>query len=81
MKMNNNMKEISLNEMEKATGGDGYFVWLPDGKYEYWFICSYCGGYEEYMASGTFGERLGIHSEGTFVCPKCGWHRDYVLDL
>ena len=45
--MNNNMKEISLNEMEKATGGDGYFVWLPDGKYEYWFICSYCSGYEE----------------------------------
>ena len=43
--------------------------------------CSCCGGYEEYMASGTFGERLGIHSEGTFVCPKCGWHRDYVLNL
>ena len=77
----NEKMQLTREDMQNATGGDGYFVWKEGGGYEYWFACSYCGEYRELFGTGTFGVRTGIHLEGTFVCPKCGWHRNYDIDL
>ena len=70
-------KKISQDELKDVTGGYGRLVDQGNGNYEYWFYCSACCDYRELIQTGN--TKIEMSMTGTFVCPKCGWTKDFKL--
>ena len=72
------LDKMDDGELEEVVGGYGRVVDKGDGYYEFWFQCSCCGDYAELISKGH--ESIWCTETGTFVCPKCGWKKDYTLE-
>lgn len=75
----NIQNELTDSELTEVSGGGERFVPKPGGGFEYWYICGACGQHRELILSGPRG--FNGYIEGTYVCPKCGWTRNYSLHV
>ena len=71
--------KLSEDKIKTANGGGGDMVWKGNGEYEAYMYCSNCGGYREYIGSGTQEDEFWYEESGTFKCPYCGYQQKFTL--
>lgn len=79
MVADNEMELLSDDELADVSGGWGQIEWEENGDWEYYFVCSACHETKEFITSGNLYKDLPRTIQGVFVCPKCGWSRNFKL--
>ena len=74
------VRDLADSELVSVTGGGGYFEYKDDGRWEYWYKCSYCGKHKELVVEGS-DDMGGFMISKKFVCPNCGMSEDYSLSF
>ena len=71
--------KLCTDDLKEVSGGWGYTEDTENGGKEFWFQCSRCLEYEEFITGVP--RDYDWDMQGTFKCPKCGWKRDWTIQV